>query len=1650
MNVFAMLKYVWPAPRRTRGVLTALTTFLLPTMAFGQSYHLVDNFSTTSVSSATISIQADTTAPKVGAASGRLSYQLDIKTRSAVIDLPDNYRTLPSAGTLKLWIKGDGSTNELQLVIRSAVQKTSTNGERYLENAQALGLPPVKLNFSEWKEVSLDASGVGAGRVIWLDGYRISAPPVPAAPLPDTTKSESSIELDDLRVIPATNAPTSAYTAGLIGPSVRAYSPDIAMNLDLRSFSKSKAKVRARLTMTDRNDNLVVDRDFPIELAAGESRELNLAATPDNLEAFLPPFNIVLDVISTDLPEITTRREQSLVMGNSLFLFDDLSNVTGRWFTAGQPAAFQMHTHNWQQWSHGEGQRYSAMAQTTAALARVKVPDADRATANAAVAGSPTVLGPYAMQINYQTTAIAFSGADRYLPGNAYRMGVWVKGDGSNSQLSALVLDYTDGGDFWPGGWKRTTADTSLCVLNFTDWRYIEVNLPGRGLGRNSPRGSTDDLDFPLEITAFHIDPRSKDDAPQSGSVLIGAIYAHTQQTAANSLSVQIAYDQTDLRYAPAANASAVIQNSWRMAPRQVKATWSLLDHSEKPIASGSATLDIPALKAVTWPIPLAEQAAAIKQHQGPFRLQLLAVDVRDVSVSSTREVIIGNADSEVHFADFESTRGYIGLTAAGVAPPSPGGPIAFTSTAQAHEGKQSLAITWDKGQTPTRFVSIDPALPGVPVAISMWIYGDNSGAIFYPLLGDRRGIIKGAPQGQWNMFLTRSTDGPLQNVVKMDFAGWKKFTFLLPPPQPNYKLDTPTLAFAPNYPLGLHLCVLSGGATNEKGIVFVDDIVVSTHLPPQRRLGLSIERAGESNVLKPGDIIRVTTTNFDASMKRQGQLTASVLNWRNIAVASITQTVDLAPGQSRQFTLAEKLPMGAYILRATLKDGAETLASTEDELLIADLTPHLGSDPAESLRSSWKLRVPLRDRYTFVDEDWDWVEHYPGNSQLDSIRARTRPVVDNGAEPYLLLGYSAYWAAGVGQDQVKKAQFGRRQRDIGHAVDIFLVPENIDDWDSYVREVIRGVGKEVGGFVVWNNPDTDGPMGVKPEKFAQLLASANKYRRAYSPNTPLLIGGMNRGSAIPYLTKLAEVGGLDNITGVNVRLDVGRLSPEDAEVAGYVEDLRAVLRQFKSDPNQIGPSDTKTILLTDLDWAVEKDAEGLTGFDQAAYLVRSDLLLSKFNIQPALSVRNEDDIRLGLGLTYRNALRIPPTVAKFPTYQLRPAWWALARTRALLTQLNVPVELSVPDLFPGRTRALLYTRKANAKQILIVWRNDDPGFASFSRTGVAVESAEDVFGTPATAEKDGAYPVGKVPTVFTLAGSPADVAKNIARLQVFDSADTVAWHQRVLAAFPASGGTATPMESRFISGEMLNANAMTFVKGASEKLTVNVPKDADIILRKQYVLDDVGQSAEVYVNDKSVGVWDLTRSDQQLRKGVRDALFILPRSALAGKPEALVELRYTTAANTISWQILEYRDSDRGLFPLTAVGPLHADQNVGHVRFSRNTIGSPLKIGNTGYASGLGVFAQSLVEYSVNGQFSRFTATIGVDAATEGRGSVIFEVYADGKKVYTSPVMSGLEAPRDIDVDIRSVRRLRLVVTDAGDGNKFDAANWCNPILHR
>jgi hypothetical protein len=125
--------------------------------------------------------------------------------------------------------------------------------------------------------------------------------------------------------------------------------------------------------------------------------------------------------------------------------------------------------------------------------------------------------------------------------------------------------------------------------------------------------------------------------------------------------------------------------------------------------------------------------------------------------------------------------------------------------------------------------------------------------------------------------------------------------------------------------------------------------------------------------------------------------------------------------------------------------------------------------------------------------------------------------------------------------------------------------------------------------------------------------------------------------------------------------------------------------------------------------------------------------------------------------------------------------------------------------------------------------------------------------------------------------------------------------------------------------------------------------------------------------------------------------------------------------------------------------GPIERDRANGEQGAAD---GGTLTLNGVTYAKGLGVHAGSDTTYALGGNYTRFISDIGVDDTVGSNGSVVFQVWADGVQIYDSGIMTGSSATRTVDVDVTGRQNLRLVVTDGGNGNGFDHANWASARL--
>jgi hypothetical protein len=137
---------------------------------------------------------------------------------------------------------------------------------------------------------------------------------------------------------------------------------------------------------------------------------------------------------------------------------------------------------------------------------------------------------------------------------------------------------------------------------------------------------------------------------------------------------------------------------------------------------------------------------------------------------------------------------------------------------------------------------------------------------------------------------------------------------------------------------------------------------------------------------------------------------------------------------------------------------------------------------------------------------------------------------------------------------------------------------------------------------------------------------------------------------------------------------------------------------------------------------------------------------------------------------------------------------------------------------------------------------------------------------------------------------------------------------------------------------------------------------------------------------------------------------------------------------------------------PVNGYGPYEKDRSGGEEGAND---GIPIKIGRITYEKGLGVHPFSDLTFAINTQYEKFHAVVGVDdellindCAPRWPGSVVFQVFVDGAKMYDSGVVSVWSPAKTVEVDVRDKSTLRLVVNDAGDGFICDHADWADAKL--
>ncbi|HET7746450.1 MAG TPA: NPCBM/NEW2 domain-containing protein [Vicinamibacteria bacterium] len=141
----------------------------------------------------------------------------------------------------------------------------------------------------------------------------------------------------------------------------------------------------------------------------------------------------------------------------------------------------------------------------------------------------------------------------------------------------------------------------------------------------------------------------------------------------------------------------------------------------------------------------------------------------------------------------------------------------------------------------------------------------------------------------------------------------------------------------------------------------------------------------------------------------------------------------------------------------------------------------------------------------------------------------------------------------------------------------------------------------------------------------------------------------------------------------------------------------------------------------------------------------------------------------------------------------------------------------------------------------------------------------------------------------------------------------------------------------------------------------------------------------------------------------------------------------------------------ETGLSELPPVLARHDWRNAWRpVARDRSVDGRTLRVAGRTYPRGLGTHAGSEVRYDLAGAFRRFTAQVGIDdeVRPEKPNQAVFEVWGDGRSLWSSGPVTHGAAPVMVEVDVTGVRELVLKVLPGTDGAGNDHADWLVPRL--
>jgi alpha-galactosidase len=125
-------------------------------------------------------------------------------------------------------------------------------------------------------------------------------------------------------------------------------------------------------------------------------------------------------------------------------------------------------------------------------------------------------------------------------------------------------------------------------------------------------------------------------------------------------------------------------------------------------------------------------------------------------------------------------------------------------------------------------------------------------------------------------------------------------------------------------------------------------------------------------------------------------------------------------------------------------------------------------------------------------------------------------------------------------------------------------------------------------------------------------------------------------------------------------------------------------------------------------------------------------------------------------------------------------------------------------------------------------------------------------------------------------------------------------------------------------------------------------------------------------------------------------------------------------------------------------IGPVELDKSNGA---EAEGDGNLLSIGGKVYTRGIGTHGPSQVVYYLGGRCSKLTVDVGIDDEVKEGGAASFKIYADGKLVTDSGVLSAKDGPKTLTAALTGAQLLTLE-TDPAGARDGDHTDWAAPKI--